>query len=100
MVDDVVCNGRGANGTHCCIIRNQVCEFLVFEDTLPRCSLHDQWGDLHDNTEWADAPVGRWFAEKYPGFDCGDWPQDIPKVKAQAVTAGPFFECCWGRGNR
>ena len=28
---------------------------------------------------------------------CGKW--DIPYVMEQAKTAGPFFACCWGRGN-
>ena len=93
------CSGRGSNGTHCCYIAGQVCQFLTFEGTLARCSLFNEWGALAENPDWRDAPVGRFFAEKYPGFECGDWPQNIPEVMAAAATAGPFYACCWGRGN-
>jgi hypothetical protein len=95
-----VCTGRGANGDHCCYIAGKVCEFL-FTDRggTPRCSLFDQWGSLSDNPEWTRAPVGQWFAETYPGFDCKDWPQNLPAVMAKADITGPFGLCCWGRGN-
>lgn len=95
----VVCSGRGDNGGHCCWIGGEVCEFLSIDSEIPRCSLYDEWGTLSKNPEWRDAPVGRWFAETYPGYDCGDWPQNIPEVMAAAPDAGPFYVCCWGRGN-
>lgn len=96
----VSCTGRGANGDHCCYIGGTVCQFL-FTDRggSPRCSLYDEWGHLVGNPEWAAAPVGKWFAENYPGYTCADWPQNIPEVMAAAPTAGPFYVCCWGRGN-
>lgn len=89
-----VCNGQGANGTHCCFIAGEVCQFLDTSGEIPRCSVWGNW-----DGRWHEAPVGRWFAETYPGFDCGDWPQNIPEVMAAAPTAGPFYACCWGRGN-
>lgn len=96
-----LCTGQGANGDHCCYIDGKVCEFL-FTDRggTPRCSLFSEWGKLDENPEWRDSPVGRWFAKDHPGFDCGDWPQNIPEVMAMAPELGPFFACCWGRGNR
>jgi hypothetical protein len=51
------------------------------------------------DAEWMEAPVGQWFASVHPGYTCHDWPQNIPYVMVQAETAGPFFACCWGRGN-
>lgn len=95
------CNGQGANGDHCCWIDGQVCEFL-FTDRggTPRCSLFKEWGNLADNPEWVAAPVGRFFARLYPGFDCGDWPQHIPDLMGKEPDLGPFALCCYGRGNR
>lgn len=83
-----VCNGRGDSGDHCCYIGGEVCRFL-FTDRggTPRCTLHDQWGSLNENPEWVAAPVGQWFAANYQGFDCGDWPQNIPNVRGGL--------CCW-----
>lgn len=73
------CNGRGGGGgDHCCYINGAVCQFLVIEGDLPRCSLFEQWGRLTGNPDWVAAPVGQFFVARYPGFDCGDWPQDIP----------------------
>lgn len=82
-----VCNA--APDRHCCVIGGQVCGFLT-ADT--RCSLHSEWGRLWENPVWRDAPVGRYFAERWPTdrFDCGDWPQNIPGVMAAGVGL-----CCW-----
>jgi hypothetical protein len=92
----IACTGRGANGDHCCYIAGKVCQFL-FTDRggTPRCSIFEE----QPTPEWEAAPVGRWFAESYPGFNCRDWPQNIPKVMAKADLTGPFGLCCWGRGN-
>ena len=93
----VTCNGRGqGDGGHCCYIAGEVCQFL-FTDRggTPRCGVWDEM----DTDGWQAAPVGVWFAENYPGYTCKDWPQNIPEVMAQAETAGPFYVCCWGRGN-
>ena len=94
----IICNGRGDNGGHCCVINGEVCGFL-FTDRggTPRCSLFDEWGRLADNPEWVAAPVGRWFAEQHPGYDCGDWPQNIPEVMAEVESGrvNPTAVCCW-----
>jgi len=89
----VSCSGRGdTDGGHCCYIAGEVCGFLfVDRGGTPRCTLFDEWGKLGDNSDWVAAPVGQWFAENYPGFDCGDWPQAIPSV----MGAGAGL-CCWG----
>ena len=94
------CNGRGSAGDHCCYINGEVCEFLSADNEgTPRCSLFQKWGSLYDDPVWRNAPAGRYFAEHYPGFECGDWPQNIPGVMAREPDAGPFYACCWGRGN-
>jgi len=40
--------------------------------------------------DWDEAPIGRWFASRYPGKNCRDWPQHIPD--AMAVGRGL---CCF-----
>lgn len=77
-----VCSGRGDAGDHCCYINGEVCQFLTYEDDVPRCSI---WGEWDEN--WQEAPVGQWFARVYPGYTCADWPQNIPEVRGGL--------CCW-----
>ena len=84
----VKCNGRGAGGDHCCYIASEVCPILEFVDGVPRCPLWD--GQMIGNPVWDELPVGKWFAEKYPGYDCRDWPQNIPEVMKVGVGL-----CCW-----
>lgn len=87
-----ICTGRGdRDGGHCCWIDGEICGFL-FTDRggTPRCRLYSEWGNLTELAEWVDAPVGRWFADRYPGFECGDWPQNIPEVMARGAGL-----CCW-----
>jgi hypothetical protein len=83
-----ICNGRGdTDGGHCCWINGKVCEFLVEEDGTPRCSI---WKvNMKKSFRWRDAPVGRMFAVRFPGYDCKDWPQNIPNPE----TLGGL--CCW-----
>lgn len=87
------CSGRGDGGDHCCYINGVVCEFLTYEDDLPRCGLrleHGNWHAVHADLRWKNAPVGRWFAARHPGFGCGDWPDKIP-----AAIEQPGGKCCW-----
>ena len=87
----MTCTGRGdTDGGHCCYINGEVCQFL-FTDRggTPRCKLFSEWGNLYEVGEWVNSPVGQWFADKYPGFECGDWPQNIPAVMASNGR------CCW-----
>ena len=80
------CTGRGdTDGGHCCWIEGQLCQFYD-----NGCSLYDQWGTLTSNPEWLAAPVGKAFAERWPGLECKDWPQNIPTV----MTVGIGL-CCW-----
>ncbi len=82
------CTGRGdTNGGHCCYIEGKVCEFLfVNRGGVPRCSIWDEM----DSNKWRRSEVGKWFAKTYPGFNCQDWPQNIP----EAMAAGRGL-CCW-----
>lgn len=81
-----ICTGTGSGGDHCCYILGDVCEFLDTRGEVPRCGVWDHM----DLPEWHQAPVGRWFAETYPGFNCKDWPQRIPAVTGKL--------CCWEGG--
>jgi len=83
----MVCDGRGDRGDHCCYIDSVPCELLVVVGGVPRCSV---WDAQLGNPVWESAPVGRWFAARYPGFECRDWPQNIPEV-----MAGTARVCCW-----
>ena len=83
----IICDGRGDGGDHCCYIEGKVCEFLDTSNPLgPRCGKWDTMGD----PEWQNAPVGLWFAKRYPGFTCIDWPQNITEVMEAGVGT-----CCW-----
>lgn len=75
---------------HCCRF-GQECRFLIFRHGQPRCRLYPQWGNLKDNPAWRNAPVGQWFATNHPGYECKDWPQDIPGVMTSGVGL-----CCYG----
>ncbi|MDX1450441.1 MAG: hypothetical protein R3246_15435 [Acidimicrobiia bacterium] len=47
------------------------------------------WDEI-GGPEWRALPVGRMFADRYPGYTCRDWPQHIPEV-----MAGDGDKCCW-----
>ena len=83
----ISCNGKGDNGDHCCYINGQICEFLfINRGGVPRCKIWDQM----NSDIWRNAPVGVWMTERYPGYTCHDWPQNIPEVMANARNL-----CCW-----
>lgn len=96
MANRITCEGRGDQGDHCCYIEGRVCGFLVVVAGQPRCSIWD--GVMVGNPVWEQAPVGQFFARRYPGYDCRDWPQNIPELMTK-VTSGeinPAAVCCWG----
>lgn len=87
----IKCNGRGADGDHCCYINGEPCELLVTVRGRPRCSLfleYGSWEPMLRDGRWKTAPVGYWFAENHPGYHCGDWPQNIDPAPAGHL-------CCW-----
>jgi hypothetical protein len=45
------------------------------------------------NPAWERLPVGRHFSMAMPGFDCRDFPQNIPAIMNDP-SAG---KCCWDR---
>jgi hypothetical protein len=62
----------------CCWVEGSRCEFLT-DDRL--CGLmleHGDWKAVHADQRWLESPIGRVFARVYPGFGCGDYPQNIP----------------------
>ena len=85
------CDGRGPEGTgefHCCWVKGQICQYLVFDGDLPRCSVWDEM----DTPEWRTSPIGTRFEEVHPGqnYTCRDWPQKIPEVMGSDVGL-----CCF-----
>lgn len=87
----VVCNGRGDNGSHCCTINGETCPLLTIDQSgTPRCSVWGQW----DEPTYQASAAAAWFAERYPGYTCADWPQNIPEL---AGRSGPGM-CCWKDG--
>jgi hypothetical protein len=85
-----VCNGRGSNGVHCCWINGAVCRFLTPDI---RCSLRSElgsWAAVHADSRWV-----KWIKPTYdrlwPGYGCGDFPQNIPAVMNTPETG----KCCW-----
>ena len=91
-----VCNGAGSEGDHCCYIDGHICEFLDLQNgpEPPRCSVWHIF-DRDDPDEvtrlaWKRAPIGRFFARRYPGFNCRDWPQKIPPELLEGAGL-----CCW-----
>ena len=87
-----VCDGT--NLEHCCTIRGVVCPYLV-SDVNGRnfgCGLfvvYGSWTLVHESEEWKATDAAVWFNETYPGFGCGDWPQNIPNVSGGL--------CCWDK---
>jgi hypothetical protein len=83
----MVCTGDGDAGGHCCWVSGVVCSALEVVDGLPRCSFMSAGQAMQGNTEWELLPIGLAFAKDHPGYDCYDWPQNIPNL-----TGG---KCCW-----
>lgn len=87
------CHGQGPE--HCCWV-GATCEFLT--STPERrfaCSLFIElgsWEAVHADLRYRQAPIGRYFASRYPGFGCGDFPQNIPAVMDDPHAG----KCCWG----
>lgn len=78
--------------THCCVIAGQVCPALVVVDDVARCGIllrEGSWEAVYETEEYQNLPVSAWFELRYPGFGCGDWPQNIPEAISQTGR------CCW-----
>lgn len=87
----------GTRSDHCCWVKDRAdgtCRFLTRVDGRWRCQLmleHGDWDMVTADPRWRDAPIGRWFAKRYPGYGCGDWPQNIPEVWLFPTTG----KCCY-----
>ena len=90
------CHGNGVD--HCCLIKGTVCSYLEENTVAGRrwaCGLfrrHETWDNVYASVEYQDTDAARWFADHYPGYGCGDWPQNIPEVME---TPG-LGRCCYG----
>ena len=101
MAVPIVCTGRGdaRTGDHCCWIAGELCPHLE-EGTVPGrrwvCGLYRElgsWEQVYADPRYLASDAAAWFADAYPGFGCGDWPQNIPVVMARSGNL-----CCWGDG--
>lgn len=86
-----MCVGAGPDGQHCCQVDGADCEALVHVGGVPQCSFMLAGEPMLGNPEWEWLPVGRHFAVEFPGFDCADWPQNIPEVMGNPALG----KCCW-----
>lgn len=80
---------------HCCWTPEGLCQFAVLGERV-LCSLRiklGSWEAVHADPKYLASPVGRHFAETFPGFGCGDFPQRIPAVMNDPAMG----KCCWGR---
>lgn len=90
------CHGLGDE--HCCWIGGVPCPFLeegTVEGRRWVCGLLRElgsWDAVYEDERYRAADVAAWFAENYPGFGCGDWPQSIPEVMSTPGTG----RCCYG----
>jgi hypothetical protein len=96
----MICHGNLTE--HCCWIEGQVCPFLE-ENTVPgrrwACGLYRElgsWDKVHSDPRYLASPAARFFITRYPGFGCGDWPQNIPGLLDEVgVRLHPDAVCCW-----
>lgn len=85
----MACSGAGDGGDHCCYIGGVVCPLLDTGGTVPRCSVWGKW----DEEPYLSTAAAVFFGERWPGegYNCSDWPQNIPDVMASGRGL-----CCWG----
>jgi hypothetical protein len=93
--DENGCHGNGED--HCCYLgKYGVCQY-VEENTVPgrrwTCGLYRElgsWEAVYADRRYQTSDAGRFMAERFPGYGCGDWPQNIPDVMQS--TKG---KCCY-----
>lgn len=73
-------------------MNGELCGFLTVIGGVPRCPLFTLGPAIMELPAWRSSPVGRYFAERHPGYSCLDWPQNIPGVLESGVGL-----CCWGK---
>ena len=86
----------GMNAAHCCWIGGKECPHLeegTVEGRRWACGLfrvHETWEAVYKTAEYKATDAATMFAVGYPGYGCGDWPQNIPE--AMASLSG---KCCF-----
>ena len=92
------CHGNGT--THCCWINGTQCPWLEENTVEGRrwvCGLYrtsGTWGRVYATPEYQNTAAAAMFSSGWPGFGCGDWPQNIPDQ-----TASPSGKCCYQAVN-
>ena len=93
----MACHGDG--GDHCCYINGTTCPFLeegTVEGRRWACGLLRElgtWQAVYADRRWSGSDIAAWFNQRYPGFGCGDWPQNVMDITAQHPNVGL---CCYG----
>lgn len=82
----IVCDGGVLNGSHCCWLDGVECEHVVITGGMARCSIWDQI----PSEFYLTTRAGRYMEERWPGYTCKDWPQNIPSEMASGIGL-----CCW-----
>lgn len=89
------CHGNGAD--HCCWIDGKACSYLE-EYTVPgrrwACGLLRElgsWSALYADPRYQGTEAAAWLALHYPGYGCGDYPQNIP----EAMSTPGIGLCCF-----
>lgn len=80
------CSGRA---DHCCTINGELCVFYA-DGCMLRTEL-GSWDAVHADPRYLESPAGRHFADVFPGYGCGDFPQNIPEVMNNPAMG----KCCW-----
>ena len=73
-------------GNCCTDLEGRRCPFLTDEMLCQLFVEHGSWDEACSDAGWV-AEVGPIFARRWPGYHCGDWPQNIPTVRVG---------CCYG----
>lgn len=89
---------HGNNPDHCCHLGEYgVCEYLE-EYTVPgrrwACGLFRElgsWEAVYADARYRGSEAKRFMDRVFPGFGCGDWPQNIPG----RLEEGGYGLCCW-----
>lgn len=95
------CHGNGPD--HCCTIQGVTCPYLEEGTVKGRrwaCGLLRElgsWEAVYTDPRYQASAAAAYFADRHPGYGCGDWPQNIPGLLAEVgIRIAPAAVCCWG----
>jgi len=77
-----VCDGRGGPDGDCCWIEGARCPHVIDAGDRVLCGLRlelGSWAKVHADPRWI-RDVKPTYDRLWPGYGCGDYPQNIPAV--------------------